>query len=345
MQNFGPLMLDIDSTQLTQQEAELIANPQVGGVILFSRNFSSAEQLLALTQSIKQISDNCLIAVDQEGGRVQRFTGEFCQLPALKQLGDLYQADAKLAISYTMDFAELMAMEVLSVGCDLSLAPVLDLGGDLSQVIGDRGFSKDVQITCELASYYIQGMHKAGMPATGKHFPGHGSIVEDSHHSIAYDTREMSEIEKQDLKVFSSLITQLSAIMPAHVIYSQVDSQPAGFSPFWLKTVLRQQLDYDGVIFSDDLSMQGAAIAGDYAQRAAQALNAGCDMLLVCNNREGALQTLESLRDYHYPLACQQRLQKLQSKTQPIGLAAVQQSERWQYLNNQLTNFKKVNIN
>jgi len=230
MTSIGPVMLDINSYELTQAEQQLIAHPQVGGVILFSRNFQSAKQVFELTQNIKKINANCLIAVDQEGGRVQRFTKGFSKLPALGLLGELFQRNQQQAMHFSAELGELMALEVQSVGCDLSFAPVLDLGGPVSQVIGDRAFSLDPDQIIPLAAAYIEGMQKAGMAATGKHFPGHGSVEADSHIEIPIDERELKAIKNKDLLVFSDLISNLNAMMPAHVVYSQVDSQPAGFS-------------------------------------------------------------------------------------------------------------------
>ncbi|WNC73655.1 beta-N-acetylhexosaminidase [Thalassotalea psychrophila] len=294
------LMIDVHGTSLTADDRDVIAHPKVGGLILFSRNFESIEQLIALNKSIKSVNPNLLIAVDHEGGRVQRFREGFSKIPAM---GKIYQhantiASNENVISVASNIAlhmgYLMAVEVQSVGIDISFAPVLDID-DISDVIGDRGFHKDPDVVTSLANEFIKGMKLAGMKATGKHFPGHGSVKEDSHIAMPVDNRAKQDIFSHDMLVFKNLIqhNQVDALMPAHVIYPQVDALPVGFSPFWLQTVLREQLGFEGVIFSDDLSMQGATTAGGYAERCEAAYEAGCDMLLVCNDRNGAIEAID----------------------------------------------------
>ncbi|KGJ95785.1 beta-N-acetylhexosaminidase [Thalassotalea sp. ND16A] len=296
------LMIDVQGTSLTAEDNELIAHPKVGGLILFSRNFTSPTQLMALNKSIKAINPELLIAVDHEGGRVQRFRQGFSNIPAM---GKIYPQAAKASSSLQQTLFDagniatnmgyLMAVEVQSVGIDISFAPVLDID-DISDVIGDRGFHQEPEIIESLACAFIKGMRQAGMKATGKHFPGHGSVKEDSHVAMAVDKRSKNDIFAKDLLVFERMIksNQLSALMPAHVIYPNVDDLPVGFSAFWLQTILRQQLGFNGVIFSDDLSMQGATPAGGYAQRCEAAYQAGCDMLLVCNDRVGAIAAIDN---------------------------------------------------
>jgi beta-N-acetylhexosaminidase len=285
----GPVMLDVAGLSLTQYEREVINHPNTGAVILFARNYESPEQLINLIKSIRQArSGDILIAVDQEGGRVQRFQQGFTRLPPA-----FCYADAP-------DLAEtagwLMAIELLAVGVDFSFAPVLDVDCGISQVIGNRSFATDSFLATKLASAFRSGMNKAGMAATGKHFPGHGAVAADSHHAIPYDERDLTSIRAKDLQPFKMLIAEgLEAIMPAHVIYQNIDPNPAGFSPFWIQTILRQELGFAGVIFSDDLSMEGASFAGDYFDRARRAQDAGCDMLLVCNNPAAAEQVLDAL--------------------------------------------------
>lgn len=291
----GALMLDLEGLSLTADEQTLIQHPHIGGIILFARNFQNVAQLRALVGEIRRLRPELLLAVDQEGGRVQRFREGFVRLPAMKVFGDLYQQDAKAARLAAYRCGWLMASEVLAVGIDISFAPILDLDCGISRVIGDRSFSADPAVAITLLREFIRGMNEAGMAATGKHFPGHGSVVADSHVDIPRDERSWDEIESHDLQPFMALARELQGVMPAHVIYSRIDARPAGFSPFWLQDILRQRLGFEGVIFSDDLSMEGAGVAGSYGARAEAALDAGCDMVLACNNRAGALEVLATL--------------------------------------------------
>jgi len=284
------LMLDLEDLELTGEEKELLRHPLTGGVILFTRNYNSPEQLELLVAAIREESGKeMLISVDHEGGRVQRFREGFTTLPAIATL--CHQGDAK---QVTFNHGWLMAAEVRAVGIDFSFAPVLDVDYGVSEVIGNRSFSRDPKIISALAIEYIKGMREAGMASTGKHFPGHGAVTEDSHHAIPVDNRSRDEIWDNDIIPFRDLIPEgLDAIMPAHVIFSEVDSKPAGFSSYWLQTVLRKDLNFDGVIFSDDLTMEGASVMGGYAERAEAAMDAGCDMILVCNNRAGAIEVID----------------------------------------------------
>lgn len=291
----GALMLDLEGVTLTEAEITLIRHPQVGGVILFARNYKSPEQIQALIRDIRRLREEIIIAVDQEGGRVQRFREGFRRLPPMKVFGDLYDRDPQAALSAVRQCGWLMATEVLSVGVDISFAPVLDIDFGLSQVIGDRAFHAEPEKAIPLQRAFIQGMQAAGMAATGKHFPGHGSVAADSHIAIPVDDRPWAAIEALDLKPFVALANEIQGVMPAHVIYPQVDAHPAGFSAHWLQKILREQLGFKGVIFSDDLAMEGAVVAGTFADRAKAALDAGCDMVLVCNHRQGALEVLSYL--------------------------------------------------
>ncbi len=299
----GPVMLDIGGTALDAGDRERLRHPQVGGVILFTRNYRDPEQLAALCAEIHALRDpRLVIAVDQEGGRVQRFRDGFQSLPAMGHLGDLYDEDPRQAIGLAETFAWVMASELLARGVDLSFAPVLDIGDPVSSVIGDRAFHRDPESICHLANAWIRGMRAAGMEAVGKHFPGHGSVEGDSHHVMPFDRRELVEIEVLDLVPFRRVIaTHLAGIMMAHVIYDAVDARAAGYSRYWIETVLRGQLGFEGCVFSDDLSMSGAESVGGYPERAAAALDAGCDILLVCNNPQGAEQVLDSLQGYSNP--------------------------------------------
>lgn len=290
----GSLMLDIGGTWLTAEDRQLLRQPEVAGLILFARNIESPRQVRELSMAIRAVRPDLLLAVDQEGGRVQRLRQGFVRLPAMAAIA---------AKSNAEQLAEhcgwLMATEVLAVGLDLSFAPVLDLDYQRSAVVGTRSFHGDPRRAAQLAGAFIRGMAAAGMAATGKHFPGHGWAEADSHVAIPVDERSLEQIRAADLQPFALLSQQLAAVMPAHVIYPQVDSQPAGFSRRWLQDILRGELQFKGVIFSDDLSMAGAHVVGDAASRIEAALTAGCDMGLVCNDRAAAELALSALQRLH----------------------------------------------
>ena len=298
---YGRLMLDLEGTQLTPEERLLLQSPQVGGVILFARNIESREQVTALNAEIRQAADNLLIAVDQEGGRVQRLRDGFTLLPPMQLLGDALAESPQSGLQLVRDAGWLMASEVLACGFDISFAPVLDVDRDTSSIIGDRAFSDQPALVIDLARAFIEGMHEAGMAATGKHFPGHGGIVADSHLEAPVDSRSWQQLVDHDLKPFAALSSLLDGIMPAHITFPEVDADSVGFSAFWLQQVLREQLGFDGVIFSDDLSMKGADVAGGYTDKAQLALAAGCDMILVCNCPEGAQEVLEMMERQTLP--------------------------------------------
>ncbi|XID74455.1 beta-N-acetylhexosaminidase [Alkanindiges sp. WGS2144] len=324
----GALMLDIEGTSLTMEDQRLLAEPQVGGLILFGRNIQNPRQVRSLTDSIRQICPDILIAVDQEGGRVQRLRHGFSHLPTMRSFGNLYEKEPEQALQLAEQCGWLMASEVLAVGIDFSFAPVLDLDG-ISQVIGDRGFHTQKESVIALAGAFMQGMHHAGMATTGKHFPGHGSVEADSHIAAPIDHRPLEEIEANDMQPFIQLKDQLDALMPAHVIYDQIDPNPAGFSPFWLQTIIRQKLEFDGVLFSDDLSMQAACVAGGADARIKAALSAGCDMGLVCNDRPAALDALNALKEM--PMPNQHRLEKMRGQIPQITIDEVLElGQEWQ---------------
>lgn len=284
-------MLDLQGPVLTDDERHLLLREPVGGIILFARNIVDAAQVAALTAEIRTLRPDLLLAVDQEGGRVQRLKQGFTLLPPMRCLGDLHVLQADAALRAARLLGRLMAAEVLAVGLDISFAPVLDVDYGQSAVIGDRAFASDPDRLIPLASAFITGMQQAGMAATGKHYPGHGHVSGDSHTCLPVDERPLAELQASCLQPFVALADHLQGIMPAHVIFSALDSQPAGFSSRWLQ-LLRQDLGFAGVIFSDDLTMAGAEMAGSFPQRAAAALQAGCDQVLVCNHREGAIEVL-----------------------------------------------------
>ncbi|RZG86385.1 beta-N-acetylhexosaminidase [Acinetobacter sp. WCHAc060033] len=335
----GALMLDIAGTELTQEDIELLQAPQVGGMILFSRNIESPAQVRALTDHMRRIRPDILIAVDQEGGRVQRLKSGFTLLPAMGKFGELYLTQPEKALELAEQCGWLMAIEVLAVGIDFSFAPVLDLN-DISDVIGDRAFAKNVNDIVPLASAFMKGMQRAGMATTGKHFPGHGSVKADSHVAAAVDTREYQDIYDNDMQSFIKLQSQLDALMPAHVIYEKVDPNPAGFSPYWIQKVLRQELKFDGVLFSDDLSMQAACVAGGADARIRAALDAGCDMGLVCNNRESACTALSGIENL--PMPNQERLERMRGKIPQINIGeTLDLGNEWQTVKKVIEDFKK----
>ncbi|MDG0970189.1 MAG: beta-N-acetylhexosaminidase [Porticoccaceae bacterium] len=289
---YGRLMLDVQGHALTADEKIILTHPQVGGVILFSRNIDNVNQVIALVAEIRAYASNILIAVDQEGGRVQRLRQGFTRLPPMQSIGDLTAEDEKLGLSIGRDLGWLMASEVLACGVDISFAPVLDVDRLTSSIIGDRAFSDQPGAVIKSARAFIQGMHEAGMAATGKHFPGHGGIVADSHLEAPVDHRDWAVVNAHDMVPFRALAGELDGVMPAHITFPKVDSMSVGFSWFWLNDVLRKDIGFKGVIFSDDLSMKGADVVGGYVEKAQCALNAGCDMILVCNHPQAAQEVL-----------------------------------------------------
>lgn len=326
----GPLMLDVDGCELCAEDRELLAHPAVGGVILFTRNYESPRQLQALVDAIHALRDtHLLVAVDQEGGRVQRFREGFTHLPPLGCLGGIYETDKTRAKHLARVTGWLMATELRAVGIDISFAPVLDLDYGVSTIIGNRALHRRPEVVAELAAAYQSGMHEAGMAATGKHFPGHGAVAADSHLDLPEDDRRYEDIEQWDMVPFRRMIHYgLAAIMMAHIVYPQVDSKPAGFSRIWIRDVLRGHYHFQGLVFSDDLSMEGAACAGDYPSRAFAALEAGCDMVLVCNQREEATRVADALTEYRDPVA-QLRMARMHGRHH-LDWSALHADLRWE---------------
>ena len=291
--NLGPIMMDVSGLTLTELEEAQLAKPSIGGVILFSRNFESINQVKQLISSIRAVNPNILISVDHEGGRVQRFKEGFTHLPAMSKLGELYDKKPKKAIKYACSCGFILAYELLEIDVDFSFAPVLDMDYGNSSVIGDRAFHSNPDAIIKLAQALIKGMHRAGMKCVGKHFPGHGYVSLDSHIDLPIDERPAKEIY-QDMVTFKDLIDEgLDAVMPAHVIYSKVDDKPAGFSNVWIQDILKSKLGFDGVVFSDDLSMQGALFIENIKDRVKISLDSGCDMVLICNHPEMLLEVID----------------------------------------------------
>lgn len=299
----GPLILDLQGLELTASERELLAEPEVGGVILFGRNFVSCDQLDALTRAVREVRPDLLLSVDHEGGRVQRFREGFTRLPPMAAFGRWFDEQPDAAVAAAHECGWLLAMELLRFEIDFSFTPVLDLGYHGATIIGDRAFHRQPEVVARLAGGLTAGLAEAGMAAVGKHFPGHGYVEGDTHTDTPVDDRPLAELLATDIEPFRALMAQgLAALMPAHVVYPAVDNCPAGFSRIWLRDLVRQRLGYSGIIFSDDLSMAAAGVAGTPQARAEAALEAGCDMVLVCNDPAAARAVLDWLntRPGHY---------------------------------------------
>ncbi|WP_185230554.1 beta-N-acetylhexosaminidase [Teredinibacter franksiae] len=323
----GPVVIDIAGTFLDDSDKELLSNPWVGGVILFTRNYSSVIQLQALTSAIKAINANLIIAVDHEGGRVQRFREGFTRIPTMQSVGNRFLIDAVEGLRCAREAGWLMAAELIASGLDISFAPVLDVDESLSDIIGDRSFGVSPNVVVQVARAFMAGMKEAGMANTGKHFPGHGGVRADSHLELPVDSRELKALESRDIVPFKALGAELDALMPAHILFPAIDAEPVGFSSWWIRQYLRQELQFKGVVFSDDLSMEGATGAGGYGSRALAALSAGCDAILVCNNRDGVLEVLHTLSTSLDKVPAS-RLESMSANvTQEWG--ALRQSERW----------------
>lgn len=328
--SLGSVMVDIEGTELQSHEIDRLMDPLVAGVILFSRNFESVEQLIKLTHEIHDLRHpKLLIGVDHEGGRVQRFRAGFTHIPPMRVLGELYEQDKKYSFEMAEKIGWLLAAELLAVGVDFSFAPVLDLDYGGSKVIGDRAFHANPIAVGDLAFHVMNGMRKAGMASVAKHFPGHGFIEADTHLEVAIDNRPFTEIQRHDIQPFLRLIeNSIDAVMPAHVIYPQMDKNPAGFSEFWLKEVLRKQCHFEGAIISDDMSMKAATEYGTAAERVLKALQAGCDLVLVCNDAVAADEVLSKVH-WHADILSHARLIRLHAHGK-FEYAKLQYEPLWQ---------------
>ncbi len=324
--SLGPIMLDVVGTELNDDDIRRLQHPMVGGVILFSRNFTSCAQLNALTANIHAVRQPpLLVAVDHEGGRVQRFREGFTKIPPMREFGKIWEKNPKHAKELATEAGWILAAELRAHGVDFSFTPVLDMDYGESRVIGDRAFHHSPQAISELAFALMMGLKKGGMAAVAKHFPGHGYVAADSHVEIPRDDRSYVDIEKKDIEPFRRMIDAgIQAVMPAHVIYSKVDAVPAGFSKIWLQQVLRKHLGFNGVIFSDDLSMEGAIVAGTVTQRAMAALQAGCDMVLLCNRPDLADELLENMEGT-MPAQSLARLARMHGRRNPAAMMDLHQ--------------------
>ena len=351
--NPGPITLDVVGQVLNAEDRRRILHPLTGGVILFGRNFANRQQLTKLTADIKKLRPDVLISIDHEGGRVQRCkTDGFTHLPAMCKLGELWGAKSKsnhaadsaaLAMAAATACGYVLAAELRACGVDFSFTPVLDLDFDRSGVIGDRSFSRDPQIVFALAKSLNEGLRLGGMANCGKHFPGHGWAEADSHVAIPVDERSLQEILNDDAKPYEWLDLSLAAVMPAHVIYSQVDQNPAGFSKIWLHSILRQELGFQGVIFSDDLSMEGASVAGSVVKGAEMALDAGCDAVLICNRPDLANQLLSKLKVSKKKAAeSATRLNRLMPDSLALSWDVLQKEAEYQHAKGLLKQFKLI---
>ena len=317
--SLGPVMLDIDGLALSPADRDLLREPAVGGVILFTRNFESPDQIADLVQDIRALrSPPLLIAVDHEGGRVQRFRDGFTAIPPMRRIGREYDRDTESGLRAAREAGWMIASELRSVGIDLCFAPCVDLDWGVSDIIGNRSFHSRPDPVGELAGAFCRGLRSAGMVAVGKHFPGHGAVLADSHLKLPIDRREYGLV-LDDMRPYERLIGNgsLAGVMLAHIVYPQMDSMPAGFSDYWIQRELRSRLGFGGAVFCDDLSMKATRDYGSMAKRTRLALDAGCDMVLVCNDRDAAQQAVAALSEYSNPLSLV-RLARLHGTGHPL---------------------------
>jgi beta-N-acetylhexosaminidase len=324
----GPLMISLKGIELDDDERAWLESPAIGGAILFTRNFEDVTQLVRLVDEIHALrSPPLLVAVDQEGGRVQRFRAPFVELPPPRTLGHVYDTDPRGARKAAVEFGWLMAAELLAVGLDLSFAPVVDLDLGLAEVIGDRALHRDAEVVAELADAFVDGMHAAGMVPTAKHFPTHAGALADSHTDLAVDRRDYPELFDDFLPYRRLIAAGLHSIMVGHVAFPKLDELPASLSRWWIETQLRGELGFNGAVISDDMHMAGAAAFGSHAERVARALEAGCDLVLLCNCPEVVPEVLERLAGYNDP-AAQLRLMRLRGRPRP-SLEVLRELPRW----------------
>jgi beta-N-acetylhexosaminidase len=313
----GPLMVDVAGKALTPEDREVLGHPLVGSVILFTRNYDNPEQLAALVDEIRaRRSPPLLVAVDHEGGRVQRFRSGFSVLPPARRVGLEFELDPRQGLAMARSIAWLMAAELRALHIDFSFAPCVDLDYGVSEIIGDRAYSSNPETVARLALAAMQGMRQAGMAATAKHFPGHGAVVADSHLALPVDRRTLPDLAADMLPYRRLIPNELAAVMMGHVLFPAVDDVPASFSRRWVGEVLRGDLDFRGVVFADDLTMEGASVMGGVVARAEAALDAGCDVLPVCNRRASVIELIDGMKSQPGP-ASQMRIRLMRGKDAP----------------------------
>ncbi len=331
--SLGPVMLDIDGVSLSPADRQLLREPAVGGVILFSRNYESAEQIADLVSDIRALrSPPLLIAVDHEGGRVQRFRDGFTAIPPMRRVGREYDRDADSGLRAARQAGWVIGSELRAARIDLCFAPCLDLDWGVSEIIGNRAFHPKPDVVAELAGAFARGLRSAGMAAVGKHFPGHGAVLADSHEKLPVDRRDYGLL-LDDMRPYDRLINNgtVVGVMLAHIVYEKVDEMPAGFSEYWIQRELRDRLGFGGAVFCDDLSMKATRDYGNMAERSELALRAGCDMVLVCNDRGAAEQAVTALSEYSNPLSLV-RMARLHGTGHPLRETLLA-SEEWQAIN------------
>jgi len=339
--SLGPVMLDIEGATLTPADRDLLREPAVGGVILFTRNYESPDQIADLVAEIRALrTPPLLVAVDHEGGRVQRFRDGFSAIPAMRHLGHEFDSDADAATDLARQAGWLIASELRAAGIDLCFAPCVDLDWGVSEIIGDRAFHRQPDAVGELAAAFSRGLRSAGMAAVAKHFPGHGAVVADSHLQLPVDRREYGNL-LDDMRPYEKLINNghIAGVMLSHVVYREMDDMPAGFSQFWIGRELRSRLNFGGAVFCDDLSMKATGAYGSMRRRARRALDAGCDMVLVCNDRRRAEQAVQALNEYSNPLSLV-RLARLHG-TGHVLRESLRASEEWQQANGALAHWSE----
>ena len=337
--SLGPVMLDIEGLSLSPADRDLLREPAVGGVILFRRNYESPDQVADLVAEIRALrSPPLLIAVDHEGGRVQRFRDGFTAVPPMRRIGREYDRDVESGLQAARDAGWLIASELRAVGVDLCFAPCVDLDWGVSEIIGDRSFHRKADAVADLANAFARGLRSAGMAAVAKHFPGHGAVLADSHLKLPVDRRDYG-ILLDDMRPYERLVSNgaIAGVMLAHIVYEQIEAQPAGFSEYWIQRELRSRLGFGGAVFCDDLSMKATADYGPMAERGRLALGAGCDMILVCNDRDAAHEAVDTLNDFSNPLSLV-RLARLHGTGQPMRETLLA-SEEWQAVNERFSHW------